>query len=77
MGQKVNAKGFRLLKKKSWSNPSYISLFNYNLVMNQDLNIRKFINGFLVYLDIFHNFIHISRIKGVINILITVYNKDF
>lgn len=77
MGQKVNAKGFRLLKKKSWSNPSYISLFNYNLVMNQDLNIRKFINGFLSYLDIFHNFIHISRIKGVINILITVYNKDF
>jgi len=45
--------------------------------MNQDLNIRKFINGFLSYLDIFHNFIHISRIKGVINILITVYNKDF
>ena len=77
MGQKVNAKGFRLLKKKSWSNPSYISLFNYNLVINQDLNIRKFVNGFLSYLDIVHNFIHISRIRGVINILITVYNKDF
>lgn len=77
MGQKVNAKGFRLAKKQSWNNSSFVSLFNYNLVTNQDLNIRKFIKGFLFYLEVFHSFIQVSRTKGIINILITVYNKDF
>jgi hypothetical protein len=77
MGQKVNAKGFRLAKKQSWNNPSYLSLFNYNLVINQDLNINNFIKGLLLYLEIFHSFIHICRKKGSIFILVTFYNKDF
>jgi hypothetical protein len=77
MGQKVNSSGFRALNEKSWSTFSYISLFNYNSVVNQDLLIKKFIRGLLLYLQVFHSFIRVSRLKGLCHVFITIYSKDF
>lgn len=73
MGQKTNPVGFRLLYKKSWSNPSFYDFYNYKYIWNLDNNIIKFIKGFLSYINIPNNKIILRRVQDNIFISIIFY----
>lgn len=77
MGQKVNASAFRRLKTKSWNSSSHFLLFNYNVNVNTDLQIVKYLKGFLFYWGISSNFIKVYRFNNKIYITILFYNNIY
>jgi hypothetical protein len=77
MGQKINALALRLVKNKNWYNSSHYLPFNYASNVNKDLQIVKFLKGFLSYLGINHHLVNIQRLKNKINVSIILYNRDY
>ena len=70
MGQKVNASAFRRLKTKSWNSSSHFLLFNYNVNVNTDLQIVKYLKGFLFYLRIYS----IITFRSFSSTIVLLYN---
>lgn len=77
MGQKVNSGALRLIKTKNWYNLSHYLPLNYSKNVNKDLQVIKFLKGFLLYFGINHNIINITRFTNQINIVIIIYNRDY
>jgi ribosomal protein S3 len=76
MGQKVNPISLRTPINKRWDSKSFFPKFNYTSLLHQDLQMQRYVYGFLYNLNIICNRCIIKRVNNTIYLNIYVYLRS-